>query len=588
MKPTITLVMIVKDEAQNIKACLDSVTGQVDEVVIVDTGSMDNTLEIARRYTEKVYHYPWDGDFSAARNFAIGQASGEWIFYLDADEVLLEGTGSLRDLIRQDAEAEAFLLPLNNGTGYTTGEYNRFYVLRLFVNDHRYRFFGKIHEQVALPDGTVVRTAAGPVIAHKQLPRKERNHKRKRNLTLLKKAVQEDPVNPFLQYYLGVEWMMLGKLGRALPHLRHAYRHLPSQNLLFKSPALRYLIICLQELGHIDEAICLCLEAVLKHPEYTDIYYLGGVLFEEKKEYQLALKWLKEAVRCGAPPVLYSHMYGSGSFLALYHMGYCHERLGQVQAATTCYEQALEANPQYRYPVYSLFAALRKRLNPRGLQAYFAQKGYWGSADIALTVAHLFCDLGYPDLACRCLEVSSRKTVEMVFCQGKYHIYSGRVEQGLSCLDQVPVTSGLYVQAQIHKVMGLFLAGRFFEGRSLAVQLWKNPGARCEAWVLLSLFRFWQKGDLGGCPHTVREQGVIGFGQELLRQLHQYLPALDGPKAPHLFHLVNGLEAIIKATSVESYLDLLQFYRQKVCDLQCLMVYRFGNCGGGYEGLCNG
>ena len=87
---TISLCMIVKNEEKILERCLDSVADLVDEIVIADTGSTDATKEIARRYTEKVYDFPWIDDFSAARNFVFSKATQEYIYSADADEVLSE------------------------------------------------------------------------------------------------------------------------------------------------------------------------------------------------------------------------------------------------------------------------------------------------------------------------------------------------------------------------------------------------------------------------------------------------------------------------------------------------------------------
>jgi len=90
MKPFISLCMIVKNEEKVIERCLSSVAHLVDEVVIVDTGSIDNTKEIITRYTSNIYDFEWINDFSAARNFAASKATGEWILVLDADEYIDE------------------------------------------------------------------------------------------------------------------------------------------------------------------------------------------------------------------------------------------------------------------------------------------------------------------------------------------------------------------------------------------------------------------------------------------------------------------------------------------------------------------
>ena len=86
--PRLTLCMIVRDEAANLPACLDSVAGLADEIVVVDTGSIDATREIARSRGARVIEAAWTGDFAAARNLALGAATGAWILVLDADEAL--------------------------------------------------------------------------------------------------------------------------------------------------------------------------------------------------------------------------------------------------------------------------------------------------------------------------------------------------------------------------------------------------------------------------------------------------------------------------------------------------------------------
>lgn len=87
---TISLCMIVKNEEHNIERCLESVQGSVDEIIVVDTGSTDSTIEKAKKYGAKIFNYQWNDDFSEARNFALKQATCDWIFIMDADEELDE------------------------------------------------------------------------------------------------------------------------------------------------------------------------------------------------------------------------------------------------------------------------------------------------------------------------------------------------------------------------------------------------------------------------------------------------------------------------------------------------------------------
>ena len=87
---TISICMIVKDEEKILERCLQSVADLAEEIIIVDTGSRDATKEIACRFTDKVYDFPWTDDFSAARNYVFSKAAMEYIYSVDADEVLSE------------------------------------------------------------------------------------------------------------------------------------------------------------------------------------------------------------------------------------------------------------------------------------------------------------------------------------------------------------------------------------------------------------------------------------------------------------------------------------------------------------------
>ncbi|MGL4911874.1 MAG: glycosyltransferase family 2 protein, partial [Romboutsia sp.] len=87
---TISLCMIVKDEEDVIERCLNSIHEVVDEIVIIDTGSKDNTIELVKKYTKKIYYFKWIDDFSKARDFSFSKATKDYILWLDADEFFNE------------------------------------------------------------------------------------------------------------------------------------------------------------------------------------------------------------------------------------------------------------------------------------------------------------------------------------------------------------------------------------------------------------------------------------------------------------------------------------------------------------------
>lgn len=169
VSPRLSLCMIVRNEAHFLGRCLDAVRDHVDEIIVVDTGSTDQTRAIAARYTERIYDFEWVDDFSLARNYSLEQASGDWILVLDADELMEEkDLRTLRQLICDTAD-DAFLFvrrdysnnpleakwtPVQEQTPYTLGYagYREEPISRLFRNREDIRFQGRVHEII---DGTL-------------------------------------------------------------------------------------------------------------------------------------------------------------------------------------------------------------------------------------------------------------------------------------------------------------------------------------------------------------------------------------------------------------------------------------------------
>lgn len=158
-KPTLSLCMIVKNEGQFLEKCLTSVKNLVDEIIIVDTGSTDNTKEIAKKFTDKIFDFVWCDDFSAARNESLKHAIGDWILILDADEVIAKHDF---DLIRKsilDKKYNGYILHQLN---YTNEAHPRAVkvndpdfkhaiispITRLFRNSKEIYFDFYVHESV--------------------------------------------------------------------------------------------------------------------------------------------------------------------------------------------------------------------------------------------------------------------------------------------------------------------------------------------------------------------------------------------------------------------------------------------------------
>lgn len=150
---TFSLCMIVKNEARILARCLDCVKDLMDEIIIVDTGSTDCTIKIARNYTDKIFTYQWEGDFSKARNFAFSKATMDYIYSADADEVLNPENQKQFRFLKENLlpEIEIVQMYYCNQLQYnTTYNYDKEYRPKLFKRNRTFRWIEPIHETISL------------------------------------------------------------------------------------------------------------------------------------------------------------------------------------------------------------------------------------------------------------------------------------------------------------------------------------------------------------------------------------------------------------------------------------------------------
>lgn len=229
----ISQCMIVKDEEQNIRRALSWGKELMTEQIVVDTGSVDHTVEIAEQMGAKVFRLEWKGDFSEAKNFAIGQAAGDWIVFLDADEYLKEEDTkrlqeTLADLEERPSEKDGTpdiircaILNLNDeGRIFSTAVQDR-----VFRNNGRIYYRNRIHEVLEQCDGRELRILHKEKeisICHTGYARSvyEHTNKLERNIRILKSLLLEEPDNYEFWAYLGDSLMSAGRMERA----EEAYR----------------------------------------------------------------------------------------------------------------------------------------------------------------------------------------------------------------------------------------------------------------------------------------------------------------------------------------------------------------------------
>lgn len=344
--PTLGLAMIVRDEEENLRGCLAKVKPIVDEMVVVDTGSRDNTVAVAEQMGAKVVRYGWRDDFADARNVSLANLSADWVLVLDADERLVESSYPAIQRAILNPVVDAFLIDIINATGdvLISGALAHSSV-RLFRRRPDFQYEGYLHEQIApcivraggrvrpLPGATILHYGyLGAVVATRD--------KANRNMYIIRRQVAQEPHNSFAYFNLGMEYVRRGERQRAIKAFQRAFRLLPGLNTSYAPVLLKNLAACLMEEQRYNEALSILEMGEQAYPEYTDLTLLRGVVLNRAGRYCEALAALEACIEKGEAPAFYMTQIGAGSFLARMAMVQSYRALGQFDKAAEAYTLA--------------------------------------------------------------------------------------------------------------------------------------------------------------------------------------------------------------------------------------------------------
>lgn len=272
-RPTISLCMMVKNEEKRLPTALKSAAPWVDEIIVVDTGSSDRTMQIARGFGAKIYEHPWEHSFSAHRNQSISYATGDWILILDADEEIDQSTAHWLHQLVHDPVVNTFFIELNNllPKGCET------FILhpRLFRNGLGFHYEGQVHNRPIFPEPA----AKAPVrFIHYGYAEDEATMevKHQRRQSMIQAWVDKEPDNFIARAYLSHTLLTkLETVDRAveegLTALRLAREQgAPSINL----PRIYYpLLTALANQGNVDAVLSHGLDCLAAVPSYADAMF---------------------------------------------------------------------------------------------------------------------------------------------------------------------------------------------------------------------------------------------------------------------------------------------------------------------------
>ena len=302
VRATLSACLIVKDEEESLARCLGSLQSVADQVVVVDTGSKDGTVAVARDSGAEVYHLEWRDDFAAARNAAIARATCDWVLIVDADEELpAESADQLRELLANPVPGLVCHLltqaPAADATDAAAGLVGH---PRLFRSGAGIHFAGIVHEQLVDADGRPIEEVVFtgiPVLHHGYLePPSAMSKRSERNWRLLQARAEAEPESPAVLFYLGMAQLERGENEHAAATLRRAAELTGSDRGLRVKTVLG-LTQALQLAGQWGEVETVLRAALADQPGHPELLCALGRELERQPRTAEAIATYRAAVR---------------------------------------------------------------------------------------------------------------------------------------------------------------------------------------------------------------------------------------------------------------------------------------------------
>lgn len=338
----ISACIITKNEKTNLEQCLRRLSGYGFELVVVDTGSADGTVPMARRYTDAIYDFQWCDDFAKAKNYAVSKASNDQVLIVDSDEFLepvnvQEMLGQIRGHVQQVGR----ICRVNQIYQGNEIRESSEYINRLF--DRRYfHFEGKIHEQVVALDGRDYETYLTTIVMKHTgylLSEEDRKNKAERNIRMLERSLTETGDDPYILYQLGKSYYLVRDYGNACEYFGRAL----SFDL---DPRLEYVIDMVDCYGYAllnsgQAAQALSFEGIYREfGVRADFQFLMGLIYMNNELFDQAIAEFRKAA--SSPD---SRVKGVNSYLAWYNMGVVQECLERTDEAVASYRRCGDYQP---------------------------------------------------------------------------------------------------------------------------------------------------------------------------------------------------------------------------------------------------
>lgn len=543
MAKKISLCMIVKNESQALSRCLSSGLTIFDEIIIVDTGSTDTTCDIAEQYSAILHHFPWNDNFSDARNASLEVAQGDWILFLDADEELSAGSGEILSRLIENEAIEGYFVKILNHLGKEGWiETVPDLVFRLFRNRKDYRFHGAIHEQIAdvilqKNSKASYQVAEDLVIIHhgyldQVIEKKDKKH---RNLMLIEKELAQTPNNRLLQFHYGVELFRSERYAEAATFFIQSATDIDT-NTIYLPKLIRYLVMSQQSSGQRQAALDSADLGLKFFPNYADLYYYTGLLLLDLKHYSQARSAFLQALSMPEQPPQYASFGGVRGFRAYYYLAQISEAFLDEEEALKYYVYSLRDNAHFTHALEGLVGILKPTKEP----AY------------TMECLEKVCDF--------CTSQASQLMGDIYYLHGAYGLalhYFDQAEAGFPALPDIKLRKGIC----------LIQERRFFEALRLLEHFTPEMSEYPIATVN-KLFCFWVQDKSVKVRRVWKELHALGLAQDTENMISLFIAY--SRKIPPSTAMTLGPEGMLLLLDIVQRLVAMQEIERAMYFLQAL------------------
>ena len=346
---SISLCMIVKNEEDVIGRCLECVKDVVDEIIVVDTGSTDSTIEIVKKYTNKVYHFNWVDDFSKARNYAFSKASKDYIMWLDADDVIFEtDLANLKQLKNNlDTSVDMVMMKYNVAFDEYDNPTLSYYRERLVSRKKNYQWISPIHEVIP-PSGNIIYSDIA--ISHKKLHSSDKS----RNLRIFNKMLMEGlELDPRQQFYYSRELYYNGQYQKAIDNFNN---FLDSKQGWVENciSACIDLSDCYKKINDNNNAFLALLRSFEFDKPRPEICCKLGNHFLENNNVEIAIFWYELAIS-NKPDMKNGGFHNADYFGYIPYIQFCvcYDKIGNMEKAIFYNNKAGRLKPNDKASLYN-------------------------------------------------------------------------------------------------------------------------------------------------------------------------------------------------------------------------------------------